>query len=293
MHHTRVACAVFALVVTMALYAGAASADDLQAVKHRGILRHLGIPYANFVTGDGQGMDVELMQLFAKHLGVAYEYRKTDWSNIFSGLTGKTYTKTGDDIQYTGSAEIQGDIAANGITVLPWRQKLVNFSKPTFPNQVWVIARADMSVKPIKPSGNIEADIAAVKKLLMNRSLLGKTGTCLEPSLYNIEATGAKVQLFPGKLDDMAPALLNGDAALTLLDVPDALIALQKWPGKIKILGPVSPMQDMAAAFSPDSPALQKEFETFLEKCKKDGTYIRLVKKYYPYVTDFYPEFFK
>jgi ABC-type amino acid transport substrate-binding protein len=272
---------------------GVAFGDDLQAVKQRGVLRHLGIPYANFITGDGQGMDVELIQLFAKHLGVAYEFRKTDWQNIFGDLTGKIIKKTGNDIRFIGTTEIRGDVAANGITVLPWRQKIVNFSKPAFPNQVWIIARADMPLKPIKPSGNLDADIAAVKKLLADRSLLGKTGTCLEPSLYNIEATGAKIQLFQGKLDDMAPAVMNGDAALTLLDVPDALIALQKWPGKIKILGPISANQDMAVAFSKDTPELQKEFDLFLEKCKKDGTYLRLVRKYYPYVTDYYPVFFK
>ena len=33
---------------------------------------------------------------------------------------------------------------------------------------------------------------------------------------------------------------INGEAETTILDVPDALIALEKWPGKIKIIGPIS-----------------------------------------------------
>jgi hypothetical protein len=32
-----------------------------------------------------------------------------------------------------------------------------------------------------------------------------------------------------------APALLNKEADLTILYVPDALVALEKWPGKLNI----------------------------------------------------------
>ena len=132
-----------------------------------------------------------------------------------------------------------------------------------------------------------------MKSLLGGKSLIGKVETCLDPSLYDLDKTGAKISLFPGSLNDIAPAVINGESELTLLDVPDALVALQKWPGKIKIIGPISDKQDMAAAFSKDSPALLGEFNKFMKKIKKDGTYLRLVKKYYPFATSYFPEFFK
>jgi ABC-type amino acid transport substrate-binding protein len=72
-----------------------ARAGDLGDVKQRGTLRHLGIPYANFVTGTGDGMDVELMQGFARELGVTYEYVKEDWGNIFGDLTGRKVMPNG------------------------------------------------------------------------------------------------------------------------------------------------------------------------------------------------------
>ena len=50
-------------------------AQDLAAIKQSGRLRHVGIPYANFVTGAGDGFDVELMQAFAERLGVGYTLR--------------------------------------------------------------------------------------------------------------------------------------------------------------------------------------------------------------------------
>ena len=47
-----------------------AQAGDLADLKARGELRHLGVVYANFVTGAGDGLDVELVQGFARSLGV-------------------------------------------------------------------------------------------------------------------------------------------------------------------------------------------------------------------------------
>ena len=286
--------AVFAALFSTIVVSRTACATNVDDIKKAGVLRHLGIPYANFVTGSGDGMDVELMKLFAKHLGVKYEYVKTDWGEIFGDLTGKQAKVKGSEVEIIGDTKIKGDVAANGITVLDWREKLVDFSKPTFPNQVWLIARADSPVKPIKPSGNLTKDSAAVKKLIRGHSLMGKTDTCIDPSLYAIEEKdGIKIRYFAGSLNEVAPALLNKDAELTLLDVPDALVALQKWPGKIKVIGPVSEIQDMSVAFSKDSPELREAFNQFLKQCKKDGTYLALVTKYYPFVSAYFPQFFK
>lgn len=44
---------VLTIVVTMVFTAGVLIAADLKDVKKKGVLRHLGIPYANFVTGAG------------------------------------------------------------------------------------------------------------------------------------------------------------------------------------------------------------------------------------------------
>ena len=271
----------------------AARAVTVEEVKKAGALRHLGIPYANFVTGSGDGMDVELVRLFAASLGVKYEFVKTDWDAIFGDLTGKRAKVKNGEVEITGQAPVKGDLAANGLTVLAWREKLVDFSKPTFPNQVWLVARADSPLKPIRPSGNFTKDIAAVKRLIAGHSLLGKSGTCIDPALYSIDSgNGVRITDFGGSLNEIAPALLKKEAELTLLDVPDALVALQKWPGKIKIIGPVSGVQDMSVAFSKDSPQLREAFNRFLEKCRKDGTYVSLAKKYYPFAFDYFPQFF-
>ncbi len=271
----------------------AAQSQDLDEIRQAGVIRHLGIPYANFVTGGGDGMDVELVKLFAAHIGVRYEYVKTDWDEAIGDLTGKLVRPKGGEIEILAEVPVKGDLIANGMTVIPWRQQIVNYSMPTFPNQVWLVARSDSPINPIKPSGNLKKDIEMVKQLIRDKKLITKANTCLDPSLYNLAATGAQIILFQGSLNEIAPALLNQEAEVTLLDVPDALVALQKWPGKIKVIGPVSSVQDMAVAFRKDSPKLRAAFDRFLATLQKNGTLRKIALKYYPFVTDYYGTFFK
>ena len=70
------------VVWMLALCWAPAGAQDLAEIRENGVLRHLGVPYARFVGGSGEGFDAELVQLFAKHLGVRYEFVQTDWDNV-------------------------------------------------------------------------------------------------------------------------------------------------------------------------------------------------------------------
>lgn len=267
-------------------------ARDLKEIQAEGVLHHLGVPYANFINGSDQGLDIEITRLFAAEIGVRYEYVPTTWKTVLSDLIGKKVTVDGDKVTQGDVVPIRGDVIANGLTILPWRQQIIDFSEPTFPTQVWLVARSGSSLKPIEPSGNLDQDVAAVKNLLSRKSVLGVVGTCLDPKLYNLDAVQAESRLFNGSLNELAPAVLKGEAETTLLDVPDSLVALAKWPGEIKILGPVSEQQEMAVGFRKDSPQLRQAFAKFYTRIKKDGTYTALVKKYYPDVFYYYPEFF-
>ncbi|MCK8601949.1 transporter substrate-binding domain-containing protein [Desulfoferrobacter suflitae] len=273
--------------------AGSGWAGDLKEVKEKGVVRHLGVPYANFVTGSGDGLDVEMVKLFAEHLGVRYEYVQTTWDDVIPDLSGKKVRPVGDEVEIIGEVPIKGDIAANGLTILPWREKVIDYSEPTFPNQVWLIARADAPLNPIQPSGDVEKDIAAVKAQLKGSEIMGMADTCLDPVLYGLDKTGAVCTSFKGSVNELVPAVINGEATGTIQDVADALLAVEKWPGKVKIIGPVSAMQNMGYGFSKNSPELRAAFNEFFKQCVHDGTYNRIVEKYYPAIFNYYPEFFE
>ena len=284
------------LIAAVALAATAASpwAADLKDIKARGELRHLGIRYANFVTGSGDGFDVELTQGFAKHLGVKYTLVQSDFYTIIRDLLGKDVVRKGSEVSLTGSFPVKGDMIATGFTVLPWREAVLLYSKPTFPSQVLLVARADSSLQPIKDSPKIEQDITATRALIGKRSLLVMERTCLDPANYGLTNTGIDLRAYnkSTNLSEMIPALINKEAELTLLDVPDAILDLRKWAGKIKVLGPISDHQDLAAAFPKDAPELRRAFDEYLVKIKADGTYDQLVDKYYPGIRRYFPEFF-
>jgi len=293
-----IAVLLWAMVTITASQAGE---RDLAEIKAAGVLRHIGIPYANFVTKYPQGdkiihggMDTELIQAFAAHLGVKYEYVPAKWTTVFGKLTGRNVQYIDEKIIYGEPESIQGDIIANGATTLAWRKEVIDFSDDYFPSAVWLVSRSDSDLQPIRPSGSIEKDIAQVKSLIKDRDVLAMKQSCLDPDLYNLGLTGANIILpvKERKLNEMIPAILNRDADSTLLDVPDTLIALEKWPGEIKVIGPISFEQRMAVGFRKGSPELRKAFNAYLKQIRADGTYNIIVQKYYPSVFHFYPKFF-
>lgn len=107
-------------------------ARDLKDIKASGYIVHLGVPYANFVTGLGDGLDVELIKGFAKYLGVEYKYQASTWNNIYGDLTGQNVKKGKNSLEYLNKTQIKGDLIANGLTIIPWREEVINFSTPTF-----------------------------------------------------------------------------------------------------------------------------------------------------------------
>jgi ABC-type amino acid transport substrate-binding protein len=283
------------------LLSAQAFAGDLQDIKDSGVLRHIGVPYANFVSyidqGEMQtltGLDVDIVKGFAKSIGVRYQYVPAQWSNVVGKLTGQQVEYRDAQLLVGEKMPIQGDLIANGVTILDWRKEVIDFSNDYFPSAVWLVARTDSDLTPITPTGLVESDIKKVKALINGREVLAMEHSCLDPNLYDLYDTGAKVILPDGqrRLNEMVPAIMKNDAESTLLDVADTLIALEKWPGEIKVIGPISENQKMAVAFRKDSPELRTAFNQYLNSIKQDGTYQTLVEKYYPSIYYFYNDYF-
>ena len=84
-------------------------------------MRHLGIKYANFVTGSGDGFDVELVKGFAQDIGVDYVLVETNFYNVMRDLLGQDVVRNGSEVALEGDYPVRGDMIAAGFTVLPWR----------------------------------------------------------------------------------------------------------------------------------------------------------------------------
>jgi ABC-type amino acid transport substrate-binding protein len=284
-----------AIALVVSLGTTLASAADLKEIQAKGELRHLGIRYANFVTGDGDGFDVDLVRGFAREIGVRYTLVYTDFYTVLRDLLGHDVVNRAGVVTLEGEFPVRGDMIATGFTVLPWREQVVLYSDPTFPSQVLLVTRADSDHAPIKGSPDLARDIAETRAMIGSQSLLVMERTCLDPSNYDLKGKGLDLRAYTRStnLNEMVPALLNGEAEFTLLDVPDAILDLQKWAGKVKVLGPISPEQKLAAAFPKSSPELRDAFNRYLRRIRADGTYDALVAKYYTGVRRYFPEFFE
>lgn len=276
------------------LFATSGWAADLAEIKQRGEIRHLGIRYANFVTGAGDGLEVELMQGFAKRIGVSYKLVYSDFYSVIRDLLGKDVVRKNGEVTLAGDYPIKGDVISSGFTVLPWREAILLYSEPTLPSQVLLVAPAESDLQPIQDGADLAADIVNTRKAIGSKSVLVMERTCLDPSNYGLVNVGIDLKAYnkSANLNEMVPAMLNKEAELTLLDVPDAILDLGKWAGKIKILGPISEQQTLATAFPKDAPALRNEFNAYLSEIKASGFYDRLVDKYYPGIRRFFPEYF-
>jgi ABC-type amino acid transport substrate-binding protein len=287
----RIVSAAWAILL-LAGFAPSADAVSVKAIQERGVLRHLGVLYSNFITGSDDGFEIELMQGFAEFLGVRYQFVKTTWQTALEDVSGKRIRVDGNEVEMIGSSPVKGDVLASGVTVFDWRKKIVEFGEPTLPTQVWVLTRAESTLHPIQPGATVQEDIDLTKSQLQGRTVLGVANTCLDPSLYGLDDGAATVRYFEGSLNELAPAVIYEEADATLLDVPDALVALKKWPGKIKVLGPISHPQVMAPAFARDSDGPRKAFGRYLREIKDNGTYRSLINKYFPSMFQYFPEFF-
>jgi len=262
---------------------------DLQDIKAQGELRHLGVPYANFVTGDGEGLDTQIIKLYCRKIGVAYRYVKTDWDNVISDLSGKRVALKGDRIDVLEKVPVKGDIIGNGLTVIPWRQQVIDFSTPYFPSAIWVVARADSPLRPIQSTMDTNRDVEQTRLLLKGKEVLSIRNTCVDLALYDLN--DARPLYKEGlSLNDLAGVLIQGEAELSILDVPDSLVALRKFPGKIKILGAITGRQDMAFGISKESPELLASFNQFLEDLRESSQLRELIRAYYPGIEKYFPE---
>ena len=161
--------------------------------------------------------------------------------------------------------------------MLDWRKKIINFSDSTFPSKIWLVGHKSMQKK--LPENFDQFSREQVLKFASQYQVVGQANTSLDPSFYGIE----KYQEFSGSINDYINLVTNlKENKLAILDFPDAIITLRKAPEKLIVIGVLSGSQHMAAAFRKESPKLLESFNRFLEEIKRNGTYDRLVKRYYP-----------
>jgi ABC-type amino acid transport substrate-binding protein len=149
----------------------------------------------------------------------------------------------------------EGDIVAGGLTILKEREVL--FSRPYLPTKVVLVGRRGVEAE------NIEK-VITVK------------GTSYEKALkeggYKIDDTYTDPNM-------LLKAVVDGKADVCALDLAEAMVGSMSHP--VVILKAITDIQHYGYGVAPDKKDLLEELNSFLEEIEKDGTLMRIYKKYF------------
>lgn len=208
-------------------------------------------------SGELIGFDVEMMQLFAKKLGVKVKFVPTAWDGIIPALM--TKDKDTDPI----------DLIASGMTVTEERAKKVNFSEPYFKTgQAFFVSKK--STKKIASYKDLD------QKGLIIATKLGVTAEQACKKLF----TKATIKLFKTE-GAAATEVMNGRADVMVYDQPYIASFVKKNGEFVKAF--LTPFTDepLAMAFRKGDKDLLAAANAFIKEFKATEKYKELYKKYF------------
>jgi polar amino acid transport system substrate-binding protein len=192
-------------------------------------------------NGETYGWDYDALAEICHRVNCVPEFKTTPWEGIFEAL-----------------AAGQFDMAANGISVTPERDELVDFSTPYMTvGQVLVL-----------PFAATVDDLASFREE-------GEHSVGTQAGTTNEEAAKAnfppeRVQTFPD-FDAATQALLAGSIDAVVADNVTALRIVAKTGGRLKLGPQLTSNEPLAFAFPPGSPLLEP-FNAALASMQHDST---------------------
>lgn len=234
------------------------ASDAYDAAKARGeLIVAMDAGYVPFevleADGSFSGFDVDLINEVAKDMGVKVKIKNVAWNGIIGELN-------------TGKA----DLIISGMSITEKRAKAVAFSEPYFHvGQVVVSRIGDEKIQSAE-------DLAAEGVTIAVQE--GTTGEFTVREKF----PKAKLLRFP-KADQACLAVVQKKADAVVFDHPflKSYVAKQ---GKDTLKGNWVPFTEepIGAAFRKTSPKLVDAFDATMARLKTDGTYAKLIKKYFP-----------
>ena len=230
-----------ALVLCLTLFAacgakGATLADVKKAGKITVATSPDFPPFESLENNEVVGIEVEIMKLIAKDLGVEIEFTQMDFDSVLVGIEAAKF-----------------DCAMSGITGTPAREKNMLFTKPYYNAAQVIVVKADSAIKG-------KADLA-------DKTVSVQTGTTAESGCQDEKIA---IQAFAANADAKA-ALTTGKVDAWVVDNLTALQMVEEGDG-LKVLEEKMTEEPYAFAFAKGSEDLVAEINKSLEKLINDGT---------------------
>lgn len=207
-------------------------------------------PFESLEDGKVVGIEVEIMELICKDLGVEMEIKQMDFDSVLPGVQTGKY-----------------NVGMSGISVTPEREKNVKFSKP------YCLAAQAIVV--------LEGSEIKAKADLDGKKVSVQSGTTAEEFCTT---NGYTVSSFKANADAQT-ALVEGKVAAWVIDDLTAADMVKKYnegnpEKKLVILDEAMTTEPYAFAFHLESSDLVDEVNKSLDKLLADGTIEKLFEKY-------------
>ena len=247
---------ILVLVMAAALLTGCGSKEvtvaSIQKAGKLDIATSPDFPPFESLTADGsvEGIEIEIMELICKELGVELEIQQMNFDSVLPGVQAGKY-----------------DVGVSGISVTPKREKNVKFTAP------YCLAAQAIVV--------LEGSEITSKADLADKAISVQSGTtaesfCMENN-YNISAFAANA--------DAQAALVDGKVKAWVIDDLTAAEMVAAYnegnpETKLVILDEAMTTEPYAFAFNMESGSLVDAINEILNKLVADGTVADIFEKY-------------
>jgi len=218
--------------------------------------------------GSIRGFHYNVLKEFAELADIAVDIRLVSWSDYFY-KEGEDVerVKTDPEYAYVPTLIEQVDLYVDGITALPWREKLFDILK-FVPSRQLVVVRKENAPLTIQELHNTRC--AMVKD------------TSMELNLQNIarENTIEVTFLYTENFDAMDKMVADGDADFTVYDSDRAFAACYRYDN-LTVAMPVSDIEIMGWAINKERAVLKKVLEKYLKYAQETAILDKYWKQEY------------
>lgn len=204
--------------------------------------------------GDIEGFDMDLLNAIAKDQGFKVEYKALEFDSLIPALQSD-----------------QADIIAAGMNALDKaRQKKVDFSDTYYDSGLVVLVKKDNTT------------IKSVDDFTTSMKIAGQIGTTSADMVNDLQSSGkiAKAVIL-NKNSEAILQLQNGYVDAVIIDKPVAESYINQHPDTVKKVGKVMNKESYGFAVKKGNSELQEKINDGLKNVKADGTYDKLVKKWF------------
>jgi polar amino acid transport system substrate-binding protein len=231
---------------------GGGGGADLGLIQEGQLLAGIDTPFPPFEKGHPPnitGYDIDVINAVADELGLEVVQQETSFDTIFRDV-----------------AQGKFDVAVAASTILPERERTVDFSDPYYLADQSLLVAAD------------ETEIGSQEDL--GGKIVGAQDGTTGETYANDETDASEVRGYPGGTDAIN-ALRAGQIDAVIVDSPVAEDAVASRSG-LKIAEKIVTRELYGFSFAPENDALREAVNEALATIKENGTLTELYQQYFP-----------